>query len=98
MSYVKKNPNEVSFFLYFRNIRDKSYYMIDDICKLLCNSGYECEIGYYNSSRIIKILFKQNSIEHDLSNNPYIVDIDINMYMDCVVEICKELNIDYVLA
>lgn len=69
MSYVKKNPNEVSFFLYFRNIRDKSYYMIDDICKLLCNSGYECEIGYYNSSRIIKILFKQNYIEHDLSNN-----------------------------
>lgn len=201
MSYVKKNPNEVSFFLYFRNIRDKSYYMIDDICKLLCNSGYECEIGYYNSSRIIKILFKQNSIEHDLSNNaynlyyqsiafeirdlimdflygeyfvvglfecfekvwrlhlntcfclfdyietfyndrehgghlykkrskdkikeilrkslnilkikrrgktlkivnntvnnPYIVDIDVDMYMDCVEEICKELNINYVLA
>ena len=49
MVYCKSESerNVVFINIYFKSVRDKSYYMIDDLCKLLCNVGYDCEIGYY---------------------------------------------------
>lgn len=197
-----KERNTVFINIYFKSIRDKSYYMIDDLCKLLKNVGYDCEIGFYQGHKLLHIIFQEKEkLELSLSKyayayyyktvageikdlimeylygeyfnvalfdccipqwflslnvsyslldfsetmhndtyqgsvfyarrekyevksllrksleiakvkrrgktlkifnnaigNPYIVWIDVDMYMDCVVEVCKELNIDYVLA
>lgn len=197
-----KERNTVFINIYFKSVRDKSYYMIDDLCKLLKNVGYDCEIGYYQGHKLLHIIFQEKEkLELQLSkyayayyyktiageikdllleylygeyfnvalfdcfvpqwflslnvsyslldfsetmhndtyqgcvfyrkrekyevkemlrksleiakvkrrgkiikifnngiNNPYIVWIDVNMYMDCVESICKELNIEYVLA
>ena len=198
----KSERNVVFINIYFKSVRDKSYYMIDDLCKLLCNVGYDCEIEWYQGHKLLHIIFKEKEkLELQLSkyaynyyyktialeikdllleylygeyfnvalfdcfvpqwflslnvsyslldfsetmhndtyqgcvfyrkrerhevkemlrksleiakikrrgktikifnnaiNNPYIVWLDVDMYMDCVEEICKELNIDYVLA
>lgn len=198
----KSERNVVFINIYFKSVRDKSYYMIDDLCKLLCNVGYDCEIEWYQRHKLLHIIFKEKEkLELQLSkyaynyyyrtvageikdllleylygeyfnvalfdcfvaqwflslnvsyslldfsetmhndtyqgcvfyrkrekyevkemlrksleiakikrrgkiikifnngiNNPYIVWIDVNMYMDCVKEVCEELNIDYVLA
>lgn len=204
MVYCKssKERNTVFINIYFKSVRDKSYYMIDDLCKLLKNVGYDCEISFYQGHKLLHIIFQEKEkLELQLSkyaynyyyktialeikdllleylygeyfnvalfdcfdsnwllslnvsyslldfsetmhndtyqgcvfyrkrercevkemlhksleiakikrrgkvlkifnnavNNPYIVWIDVDMYMDCVVEVCKELNIDYVLA
>lgn len=197
-----KERNVVFINIYFKSVRDKSYYMIDDLCKLLKNVGYDCEIGFYQGHKLLHIIFQEKEkLELQLSkyayayyyktiageikdllleylygeyfnvalfdcfvpqwflslnvsyslldfsetmhndtyqgcvfyakrekyevkdllrkslaiakikrrgkilkifnnaiNNPYIVWLDVDMYMDCVKEVCKELNIDYVLA
>lgn len=204
MVYCRSNKerNIVFINIYFKSVRDKSYYMIDDLCKLLCNVGYNCEIEWHQGHKLLHIIFQEKEkLELQLSkyaynyyyrtvageikdllleylygeyfnvalfdcfvpqwflslnvsyslldfsetmhndtyqgcvfyrkrekyevkallrksleiakvkrrgkiikifnngiNNPYIVWIDVDMYMECVVEICKELNIDYVLA
>lgn len=52
------------------------------------------------SLEIVKIKRRGKTLKivDNTVNNPYIVDIDVDMYMDCVEEVCKELNIDYILA
>ena len=197
-----KERNTVFINIYFKSIRDKSYYMINDLCKLLKNVGYDCEIGFYQGHKLLHIIFQEKEklelqlnkyayayyyktiageikdllleylygeyfnvalfdcfvsqwllslnvsyslldfsetmhndtyqgsvfyarrekyevksllrksleiakvkrrgktlkIFNNAIGNPYIMWIDVDMYMDCVVEVCKELNIDYVLA
>ena len=61
---------------------------------------YEVKALLRKSLEIAKVKRRGKTLKifNNAIGNPYIVWIDIDMYMDCVEEVCKELNIDYVLA